>query len=169
MSLNKEHSKMKLKTSALVSKIIGAIEILLAAILVVVVLISAFFTVMDLLGNPDKLKQLANYQEFQALLSYLFLLIIALELALMLIKHCTNSVVDIIIYAIARKMLMYNSVPLDILLTVLSLLVLFLIKSYLLHDSSVFKPFDFSGKEKRAVNDMVVQKDTEEGSNSSEK
>ncbi len=28
---------------------------------------------------------------------------------------------------------------------------------------------NYSGKEKRAVNDIVVQKDTEEGSNSSEK
>lgn len=159
MSQNKEHSKMKLKTSAIVSKIIGALEIILAAILVVVVLVSAFFTVVDLFGNPVKLKQLATYAEFQSLLSYLFLLIIALELALMLIKHCTNSVVDIIIYAIARKMLIYNSVPLDILLTVFSLLILFLIKSYLLHDSTVFRPFEFLSKEKKVGDDSVVDKE----------
>lgn len=168
MSQNKEHSIMKLKTSAIVSKIIGALEIVLAAILVIVVLVSAFFTMIDLFGNPEKLKQLATYAEFQSLLSYLFLLIIALELALMLIKHCTNSVVDIIIYAIARKMLIYNSVPLDILLTVLSLLLLFLIKSYLLHDSTVFRPFEFISKEKRTESKEAAEKPTKESLDSLE-
>ena len=74
---------------------------------------------------------LIDYDNFQQLLSYLLLLIIALELAIMLIKHNPNNVIEVMIYAIARKMLIYNSSSMEMLIGVITLAILFIVKIYL--------------------------------------
>lgn len=77
---------------------------------------------------------LVDYDTLQHFLSYLLLLIIALELAMMLIKHTPNNVVDVTIYAIARKMLIYNTSSSDMLLGVITLSILFFVKHFLIKE-----------------------------------
>ncbi|WP_207655350.1 hypothetical protein [Clostridium vincentii] len=81
------------------------------------------------------LKELVNYDTFQELTSFMLLLIIALELSMMLVKHNPNNVIGVMIYAMARKMLIYNTAAIDMLIGVITLAILFLVKIYLIKDN----------------------------------
>lgn len=118
------------KQTSLVFWAIRGIEILLAGFLVLLVIASAIYFLGSLIQDYS---QLANYSNFQQLLSYLLLLIIALELAHMLIEHKSDSVVEVMIYAIARKMLIFTTTANELLISVVTLAILFAVRKYLIH------------------------------------
>ncbi|NFJ17767.1 hypothetical protein FC892_18460 [Clostridium botulinum] len=127
----KEYSDIKLKN--LKSKIISGVmrlETLLAIFMIASVLLSSK-DLISFIVQIFTLDAIPSYDMFQKFLSHLLLLVIALELALMLVKHTPNSVVEVMLYAIARKMLVYGSSALEIFLGVLSLAGIFFIKKYL--------------------------------------
>ncbi|EJP6471722.1 hypothetical protein K8O96_03515 [Clostridium sporogenes] len=127
----KKYSNIKLKN--LKSKIISGVmwlETLLAIFMIVSVLLSSK-DLISFIIQIFTLDAIPSYDMFQKFLSHLLLLVIALELALMLVKHTPNSVVEVMLYAIARKMLVYGSSALEIFLGVLSLAGIFFIKKYL--------------------------------------
>ncbi|PXW90985.1 hypothetical protein DES38_10619 [Streptohalobacillus salinus] len=110
-----------------VSSVIMMIEIFLAALIILAVIGGAGALIIDTLQSST-LDKLLDYDYFQSLLSYLLMLIIGLELGLMLIKHDPRNVIDVMIYAIARKMLIYSTATFDMLIGVVALGILFLIK-----------------------------------------
>ncbi|APQ76193.1 hypothetical protein [Clostridium botulinum] len=127
----KKYSDIKLKN--LKSKIISDVmwlETLLAIFMIASVLLSSK-DLISFIVQIYTLDAIPSYDMFQKFLSHLLLLVIALELALMLVKHTPNSVVEVMLYAIARKMLVYGSSALEIFLGVLSLAGIFFIKKYL--------------------------------------
>ncbi|ACQ52964.1 hypothetical protein WBZ18_11875 [Clostridium botulinum] len=127
----KKYSNIELKN--LKSKIISGVmwlETLLAIFMIVSVLLSSK-DLISFIIQIFTLDAIPSYDMFQKFLSHLLLLVIALELALMLVKHTPNSVVEVMLYAIARKMLVYGSSALEIFLGVLSLAGIFFIKKYL--------------------------------------
>lgn len=130
-------SKLYEKMSNRVSKAISSIELFISGLLVMAVIINSFFFVVSMFRDITQLKELINYNSFQHYLSYLLLLIIALELAIMLIRHKPNNVVDVITLAIARKMLIYNTEAYELLIGVVTIGILFAIKVYILKESPV--------------------------------
>ncbi|MFV3012342.1 hypothetical protein ACLD43_04885 [Clostridium botulinum] len=127
----KKYNNIKLKN--LKSKIISGVmwlETLLAIFMIASVLLSSK-DLISFIIQIFTLDAIPSYDMFQKFLSHLLLLVIALELALMLVKHTPNSVVEVMLYAIARKMLVYGSSALEIFLGVLSLAGIFFIKKYL--------------------------------------
>ncbi len=141
MKISKKPSEINNKKASFYDRItinislaIHGIEILLSSILIVCVLISSIYMVISFLKDFSSIENLVNYDTLQQFLSYLLLLIIALELSMMLIRHNPNSVIDVTIYAIARKMLIYNTSSVNMLLGVITLSILFLVKKYLLND-----------------------------------
>lgn len=117
-----------------VSSAITSIELIISVILVIAVIINSVFFVAAMFRDVTELKELINYDSFQQYLSYLLLLVIALELAMMLIKHKPNNVVDVMTLAIARKMLIYNTTAYELLIGVVTLGLLFAIKTYMLKE-----------------------------------
>ncbi|MDI3534183.1 MAG: hypothetical protein PWQ82_548 [Thermosediminibacterales bacterium] len=67
------------------------------------------------------------YSVFHSFLGQVLLLVIGLELILMLVKHSPLSVVEVLLFAIARKLLVETKTMWEILLGVIALGVLFLI------------------------------------------
>lgn len=118
-----------------VATAISSIELFIAGLLVIAVIINSFFFVVSMFRDISQLKELINYTSFQENLSYLLLLIIALELAIMLIKHKPKNVVDVMTLAIARKMLIYNTEAYELLIGVVTLGLLFMIKTYIFKES----------------------------------
>ena len=109
------------------SGIIMGIEIFLAALIIVAVIIGA----ISLIGSTVQkgvVEQILDYDNFQNILSYLLILIIGLELSIMLIRHQPSNIVDVMIYATARKMLIYSTDMYEGLIGVISIGVLFIIK-----------------------------------------
>jgi hypothetical protein len=128
-------SKFYERMSKRVATAISSIELFISGLLVMAVIINSFFFVVSMFRDITQLKELINYSSFQHYLSYLLLLIIALELAIMLIRHKPNNVVDVMTLAIARKMLIYNTEAYELLIGVVTIGLLFAIKTYILKES----------------------------------
>jgi uncharacterized membrane protein (DUF373 family) len=71
------------------------------------------------------------YNMFRDMLGYLLLLVIGLELALMLIRHTPGSVIEVMFFAIARKILIYTNETYEFLIGVVALAGLFAIRRFL--------------------------------------
>lgn len=109
------------------SKVIIGIEMFLAALIIITVLAGAIALIVSTI-QEGVAEHLLDYDNFQNILSYLLILIIGLELAIMLIQHQPSNIVDVMIYATARKMLIYSTDMVDGLIGVISIGILFIIK-----------------------------------------
>ncbi|MBM7540259.1 phosphate-starvation-inducible PsiE family protein [Amphibacillus cookii] len=125
--IQEKYKKKFHKLTNRVGAAIMAIEVFLAMLIIIAVLISGVALVISVV-QQGSLTHLLDYDNFQSLLSYLLMLIIGLELALMLIKHKPSNVIDVMIYAIARKMLIYSTATIEMLVGVIALGILFIIK-----------------------------------------
>jgi len=109
-------------------KIAKAIEIIIALVLLVIVVIKIIEVSFDLTGFPVGILTM----EFAGILSVTLNLVIGVEFTKMLIKHTPESVVDVLLFAIARQMVVYHERTLDLLIGVLAIAGLFAIKKVLL-------------------------------------
>ena len=128
MAKEKNESIEKLKD--IIMKYIMWIEILLAFLIIFTTIIS----IKDLivLGlTIFKTDASSSYEILQGFLSHTLLIVVGLELALMLISHTPGKVLEVILYAIARKMLISSANMTDILLGVIALAIVFLIDKFL--------------------------------------
>lgn len=130
--------------------IIGAVrfmEIVLAGLILAAVLLNAYkiITTGDI-SHLGEIDHFFNYTVFQEFLSFILLLVVGLELAIMLIRHTAISIIEVMLYAVARKMLIYNTAALDMLLGVFTLAVLYGIKLYMLQGKPLFPQFSFAKK-----------------------
>ncbi|WP_134704341.1 phosphate-starvation-inducible PsiE family protein [Ammoniphilus sp. YIM 78166] len=102
-------------------------EWLLAGIIIVAVVAEGTMLIHDLFNYITEGKITEKFQDF---LAQALLYIIGLEVALMLIKHDMTLVMDIIIFAIARKMIILNVHMWEILVGILAILILYYLKCY---------------------------------------
>ena len=109
-------------------KVAKAIEIVIALVLLVIVVVKIIEVAFDLTGFPVGFLTM----EFAGILSVTLNLVIGVEFTKMLIKHTPESVVDVLLFAIARQMVVYHERTLDLLIGVLAISGLFAIKKVLL-------------------------------------
>lgn len=104
------------------------LEICIGVILAGVVVLCLVFAARDSL----LLLSAENWSEaFNRQLSTLFSIIIGVELLKMLCRHSLGSCVEVVLFAVARSMIVNHSTPLETLLGVLALGVLFCVRKYL--------------------------------------
>jgi len=109
-------------------RVAKAIEMIIALVLLVIVVIKIVEVAFDLTGFPIGILSM----EFAGILSVTLNLVIGVEFTKMLIKHTPESVVDVLLFAIARQMVVYHERTLDLLIGVLAIAGLFAIKKVLL-------------------------------------
>ena len=106
------------------------LELLLAMFVIIAILISVLdlvkYLILIVKTNP-----VDTYEIFQKFLGHVLLLVVGVELVIMLISHATSSVLEVVLYAIARKMLIYSDKMLDFLLGVAAIAAVFAIRKYL--------------------------------------
>ena len=78
-----------------------------------------------------KTNAIDTYLVFQKFLGHVLMLVVGVELVIMLLSHSTSSVLEVVLYAIARKMLIYSDTTLDIALGVVAIAMVFAIRKYL--------------------------------------
>ena len=113
------------------------------SILAMVVLIAVF------LGTIDALRMIwemyivdfqnpVEYEQLNGLLGQILLLVIGVELVVMLSLHLPGALIEVLLYAIARKLLLLpkTSGMIDLLLGIISIAGLFAIRKYLLTDDN---------------------------------
>ena len=104
-----------------------AVEIVLGLIILLACVIGS----MGLVCTTEMDQMLHVPEYFQERLSDACLIIIGIELIKMITSYTIDSVVDVMLLAIARQMVVEHTTPLENLLAVLSVGVLFVIRKYL--------------------------------------
>lgn len=123
----------------------GAKKHFLTLVYVLELVISVLIAIQVLLGTIEllrgvyieyiiKINQPVTYIQFESFLGQALLLVVGLELIIMLVMHTPGSVIEALLYAIARKMLLIpktDNFMTQVLLGVISIAGLFLIRRYL--------------------------------------
>lgn len=126
----------------LILKLSHIFEMVLAVIILIKILLGAFdlsrviwVSYISDIANP------VAYYEVEALLGHALLLVIGVELVIMLIVHTPESVVDVLLYAIARKLLLVpkDKGMIEVLMGIVCIAGLFAIKKYLFDKKEVLK------------------------------
>lgn len=114
-------SKFIVKASNIFESILGII--LISAIIInIVPIISTIFGDYISLGKTT---------EFSVILENIFSVIIGVEFLKMLCRHDIDSVVEVVMFTLARKLIVEHGTSVDNLLTILSIAILFGIRKYL--------------------------------------
>lgn len=141
-----------LKVRSILTQAIYHFENILAVIIIIAVIGEGAVLVTemyhDILNNEMATK-------FQTFLDHALLYIIGLEIALMLIKHDALLIIDIIIYTLARKIIIQNASIWEILIGVFAVLLLYGLKYFILRSNLSLHP---SSRSSHAAKDERIAK-----------
>lgn len=118
------------KIERVIGKYIKWLEVILALLIILTVILS-IKDIVTLALTIFTTEAAFSYEILQGFLAHTLLLVVGLELALMLISHTPGKVLEVILYAIARKMLISSTNTMDILLGVIALAIVFFIDKFI--------------------------------------
>ena len=126
------------KESRLLLKVSKAFETALSIVLIIII----FLGMIDLVRSvyTAYIVDFANpveYSQLNAFLAEALLLVIGVELVVMLSLHIPGALLEVLLYAIARKLILLpkTSGMIDLLLGIIAIGCIFAIKKYLMTDS----------------------------------
>jgi hypothetical protein len=108
-------------------KITKAFEILIAFLLLAVIAIRVFEMITSLFGYEITILSM----DFERILSMSFALVIGVEFTKMLYKHTPETVIDVLLFAIARQAIIYHESTMDMLFGVIAIAGMFAAKKFL--------------------------------------
>ena len=113
-------------------KIIHVLEIIISGLIAIGIIIGLidlvkFFPKIFASSLPE------SYEVFQQFLGYALVLIVGVELILMIINNSTKAILELILFIIARKMLVYAETMLDLVLATLAIAIVFAILKFLIY------------------------------------
>jgi len=111
-----------------VENIMSGFEVMIAILLLVIISIRVTEMTMGLFGYQAVILNM----EFDLILSTSLTFVIGIEFAKMLCKQTPESVIDVLFFAIARQLVIYNEKAIDLLIGVAAIAGLFAVKKYLL-------------------------------------
>ena len=118
-----------MKLSSRIAKIVIALELILALLLAVGVIVG-FVDILGYFKIIYNTSPIDAYPVMQTFLAHILTLVIGLELAVMLVRNTPSSVIEVLLFAIARKMIIESKSMVDILLGVIAIGVLFFINKF---------------------------------------
>lgn len=117
------------------------LEIILAVFLIIGVIIG-MKDIFSYIVDIYKADAIATYEVFKQFLAYVLLLVVGIELILMLVSHSVDSIIEFILFVIARKMLIYADTMLDLLIGTISIAILFLTIKFFAYKKDLIKSDD---------------------------
>lgn len=102
-----------------------ALCIIIAMAIGFVTIVGYFFDIAGSHGHD-------TYETIKEFLAMALLVAIGLELVLMLLSHSTSSILELVLFAIARKLLIYSQTMMDVLIGTAAILIIFFIRKYLM-------------------------------------
>ena len=118
---------MKWSMRDLIYRLSATMEIFIGFLLLVALRSACFGLIRDF----APLQLLDDPKGFSALLSAAATLVLGIEFIRMLSTHTLDSVLEIMLLAIARQMIVEHSTPLENLISVVSMALLYLVRKYL--------------------------------------
>ncbi len=119
---------LKLRIPTYVYRVAQLLEILVSLMVILAIGISLWSVLMELgimAGNPEDADLLQDF------LATAFTVVIGIEFLKMLSRHNMSSVVEVLLFAIARQMVIEHTSAVENLLMVFSIAILFTIRKYL--------------------------------------
>jgi len=107
------------------------IEVLLACLSLAYVLIGFFILLFEIPETTTLIGSHGVHGTLEEILSDILLLVVGVELAIMLVRRTPESLVEVMFFVIARKMLIKTDNFYEILIGVIALAGLFAIRKYL--------------------------------------
>lgn len=129
--LNKQYIRSLLGTGASYTEIYISILILIGIVILSVRVIHDLYVMVITISQGTYSMSIENF------LSTALELIIGIEFVKMLAKHTPSSVIEVLLFAIARKLITHHGSMLESLIGVIAILLLFTIKKYLIQHISV--------------------------------
>lgn len=113
----------------------SVLETFLAIIIIIGVVLSSFSLFLQLrtmmVATVTDSQEFFNYDIFKKFISFILILVIGVELGEMLIRRNPGTIIEILLLAIARKLLIYSEHSFEFVLGVLAIGGLFAIRRYL--------------------------------------
>lgn len=97
----------------------------------VIVLVGFFISIIPILKEMPSLLDNTNAYSFHVFLEHAFNLVIGIEFVRMLIKHTPGSALGVLLFAIARHMVLDSGNGLELLMSVAAIAGIFVIRKYL--------------------------------------
>ncbi|MFA9397884.1 MAG: transporter [Clostridiaceae bacterium] len=112
------------------------VEIIISILLIVGILISTvgLFKDINFLFQSYVIGQ-GDYT-YESFLADAIQLIIGIEFIKMLAKHSPGSTIDVLLFAVARKIIVFHSSGIELLVEILSIAILFIIRKYFYYKTS---------------------------------
>lgn len=111
-----------------VARMASIIETVVALVVLLAILVAGvrvLLEVQDLVLAPDM------DEAFTTFLRSAFNVVIGIEFVKMLAKHSPGSAIEVLLFAIARQMVVEHTSPLENLVSILAILLIFVIRKYL--------------------------------------
>lgn len=116
------------KLERIVQKICGILELLVALL----VLVGIFLSLFSLLKDGAIFSELmGDIDTFKLYLDKILLIVIGIEFLRMLCRPNSDNVIEVIIFLVARHMIVSNSTPYQDFVSVISIILLCLVRQYL--------------------------------------
>ena len=104
------------------------IEIAISAVVLIAIIIAGFQVVREMIGLVGDSKA---HESFTLFLGHAFNLIIGVEFIKMLCRHTPGSAIEVLLFAIARQMVVEHTSPLENLIGIVTIALIFAIRKYL--------------------------------------
>lgn len=127
--MNQINQRIRRQFKEIIYHIARYAEMLLSIVILIAIAMAAVPLVRQLGDMP---MQSGDMEFFTAFLSQALSLVVGVEFVKMLCKHTAETVVEVLLFAIARQMVVEHYGTLEILLGVLSIAALFAIRKFLL-------------------------------------
>ncbi|SDM42696.1 hypothetical protein [Lachnospira pectinoschiza] len=130
------------KSKKLARKIIAKIPNFLEKIIGIILLVGVIYGGFNLIMEAMDFSSAESAESYlEDILNAAFNVVLVIEFVRMLVKHSMSTIIEVLIFAIARGLVAGHEEPLFILIRVSAIAVLFFIRKYL------FKDFDFEEEE----------------------
>ncbi len=124
------------------SIVLNYFEVCLAVISVVFVVLGVIHLLRGIPHFSSLIDKEGLHQTLEGIFSDILLLVVGIELAIMLVRRTPESLVEVIFFVVARKMLIKTDAFYEILIGVVALAGLFAVRRYLVESESPSKTED---------------------------
>lgn len=154
---------MKYILQKAIFSVTNTLELFISGIVVLVITILSFrmlFHIPEMLWVGDLDTALSGF------LSSCLNLIIGVELVKMLVRHSMPTAIEVLVFAVARQMIVEHQTPLQALLSIMGLAALFAVRKFLLKDLDLTEKAIYRANQKvkviRALEHIEIPADPEE-------
>lgn len=137
------HSKEAMRRK--IAFMASVLEIVISALVLVAIVIAGVRTVGEVAGIAFS-SNVAD--DFNTVLGHALNLVIGVEFIKMLAKHTPGSAIEVLVFAIARQMVVQHTTPMENLITIVTIGLLFFIRKFLFVSSfGAHRPDEGEGTE----------------------